>query len=871
VDRRYEAYCLVDPVFYDSPSVARGDDVDFPQACVPAPPGWKRAELDDWVMLGPRGVELPPQGWKIHASACTDNAAEVLDAVWSYCVPRRIAFKFIRSPQLVFFRNVKYASRASSGKFATIYPRDEAELERVLTELGELLAGQPGPYILSDLRWGEGPLYVRYGGFADRWCLGSAGELEPAIANADGELVPDRREATFVLPPWVALPSCLEPQLAARNSATVQDIPYEIESALHFSNGGGVYLGTDQRTGGRVVLKEARPHAGLAMDGADAVARLGHERRILERLHGLDLVPEVRDDLVLGEHHFLVMDYVPGSDLGSLLVERYPLTLDDPDDDALATFTNWALDVSAQLELAVAAVHGRGIAIGDLHPSNVLVRPDGRVALIDLEVAADIEAQRRPTLADPGFLAPADRRGAELDLYALAALRLFMFLPLTTLLSRDREKAWELASAIEDMFPVPAGFVREAAQVITGRELPSGEARPRLAPDAAQWPQARSSMARAIGLSATPEREDRLFPGDIKQFDTSEVSLAYGAAGVLYALDAVGAERRPEHEEWLVRRATNPRPGARFGFWDGLHGAAYALDQLGRCDDAARVLDICLSELDGHWEGMGIDLYTGLAGIGLNLVHFAERTGERSLLAHALRIADVTADRLEAEPIEEGAVSGGEHRHAGLLRGWSGAALLFLRLYEQLEDRVLLDLAATALRHDLARCIVREDGVMEVNEGWRTMPYLADGSVGIGFVLDDYLAHAEDERFADASAAIRLAARSKFYIEPGLFWGRAGMILYLARACEPGQAWRDPVIARHIRHLNWHALAYRGELAFPGEQLLRLSMDMATGTAGVVFALGAAFHSRPCGLPFLRLACKREPPKVQLQAIGERR
>ena len=28
--------------------------------------------------------------------------------------------------------------------------------------------GRAGAYILSDLRWGSGPLYVRYGGFAKR-------------------------------------------------------------------------------------------------------------------------------------------------------------------------------------------------------------------------------------------------------------------------------------------------------------------------------------------------------------------------------------------------------------------------------------------------------------------------------------------------------------------------------------------------------------------------------------------------------------------------------------------------------------------------------------------------------------------------------
>ena len=109
------------------------------------------------------------------------------------------------------------------------------------------------------------------------------------------------------------------------------------------------------------------------------------------------------------------------------------------------------------------------------------------------------------------------------------------------------------------------------------------------------------------------------------------------------------------------------------------------------------------------------------------------------------------------------------------MRGSSGPALLFLRLYERFGDERLLDLAATALRQDLRRCMVREDsGSMEVNEGWRTMPYLADGSVGIGMVLDDYLAHREDEQFAAAVPAIRRAADSASTSIPALFSGRAG-------------------------------------------------------------------------------------------------
>jgi hypothetical protein len=44
---------------------------------------------------------------------------------------------------------------------------------------------------------------------------------------------------------------------------------------------------------------------------------------------------------------------------------------------------------------------------------------------------------------------------------------------------------------------------------------------------------------------------------------------------------------------------------------------------------------------------------------------------------------------------------------------------------------------------------------------------------------------------------------------------------------------------------------FRERLAFPGDQLLRLSMDLATGSAGVLLALGAALHDEVVDLPFL--------------------
>jgi hypothetical protein len=877
MDDAYEMYCLTDPVFYDSFIRKDAGEHDFELAQGPTPEGWQRGESGDWLMYMPQDPVLPPQGWKIHASACKDNAEQVLAAIWGYCIARRIPFKFIRSHELFFLRNVKYSPRGASGKFVTIYPADDVQLELILTELGAALDGQAGPYILSDLRWGTGPLYVRYGGFAERYCIGAGGELELALEDGDGVLVPDRRGTTFAIPAWLTLPGFLASHLEARNDTTVAGLPYRVDRALHFSNGGGVYAGTHLPTDEKVVLKEARPHAGLAADGADAVARLGHERDMLQRLAGLDVVPALRDYFTLGDHHFLVEDFVEGSTLMWQIVKRYPHgVLGSTDETAIAEYTSWALGMCARVEGVVAQLHARDVVFGDLSPHNMLVRDDDSIVLIDLEVATLAGENRRQTLATTAFMPPATQTGLAVDRYALACLRLFAFLPqFTALLTLDSGKARQLAASIAEAFPVPDEFLAEAVGVIESARKPAGTTRrrpPRLEADAATWQRTRDSMAAAILASATPDREDRLFPGHPRQFATagSGLGVAYGAAGVLYALHATGATRRPEHEQWLVRHATNPLRGTSIGFYDGLLGVAYVLDRLERREDAQNVLEICVDALGDQRDRLGLDLSSGLAGIGLTLAYFAERNDDAALWDSVWEIADLVAERLgDADSVAE--ISGGDEPHAGLLRGSSGPALLFLRLHERRADSGLLDLAATAIRQDLRRCITTDYGPIHVNEGGRTLPYISDGSVGIGFVLDDYLTKRDDEQFAEAVPKIRAAAMGGFYVLPGLFSGRAGMILYLSRGLTPGSGAEDPIVAAHVRRLEWHAMSYRGHLTFPGDQLLRLSMDLGTGTAGVLLALGSALHEQPVHLPFLgpvRADIGRTDPDLILMTEG---
>ncbi|SEP74105.1 Protein kinase domain-containing protein [Streptomyces sp. yr375] len=864
MDKRYEVYALADAHFYETPDrMGTGGGAPlFDTARRPVPEGWDSARTGDWLTLTPLAADGSPapgpaQGWKIHASATRANADRIAAIVWDYCVPRRVPFKFVPGPHLLHLRNTKYAGRDASGKFVTVYPSDDEQLHTVLRELGALLEGFEGPYILTDLRWHDGPLYVRYGAFARRYVVDERGSLVPAVQDGAGTLVPDRRAPSFQVPEWVTLPPFLEPHLASRNTTTVGELPYRIEKALHFSNGGGVYAGTDTRDGRQVVLKEGRPHAGLASDGADAITRLEREKRALEAVAGTGVVPEVRDWFLLGDHRFLVMDFVAGRPLNSFFAERHPLLCADPDPGAVAAYTAWAVRVHRAVERAVEKVHACGIVFNDLHVFNIMVAPDEEsVYLIDFEAAAPAEENGRQVVAHPGFFAPPDRRGVDVDRYALACLRLALFLPVTTLFVVDRGKAAHLAEVIARQFPdVPREFLDDAVAEITrdtahggppvrGARVPSA---PAFRVEPGDWPHSRDSMVKAILASASPERDDRLFPGDVAQFsDGGGLGLAHGAAGVLYALAATGAERYDEGERWLLDHTAPAPTGTPLGLYDGLAGVAHVLDLLGYRQRAFDLVDGILRE---RWQHLSSGLHGGLAGLGLVLGELARRTGESELRERAAEAADIVVRRL-AEPVPDA-----PRRRAGLLRGASGPALFLLRQYELTGEQGLLEAAGVALRQDLAACVERDGGSLEVDEGWRTLPYLGDGSVGVGAVLDDHLAHVPDPggEFERARAGILIAATSRFYAQPGLFQGRAGMILHLARTTAPGAT--PARLAEQIAALGWFAMPYQGQLAFPGHQMMRLSMDLGTGTAGCLLALAAALDPDGAGttahLPFL--------------------
>ncbi|MFJ4538769.1 class III lanthionine synthetase LanKC [Streptomyces tibetensis] len=826
LDTRFINFCRADSLFYDAPAT-ESVGADFHEGRN-LPEGWTATRGREWTVCVPPDSSVPDQGWKIHVAASPDNAAGLLDTVAPYCVEHGLMYKYISDPETLARRGSKYGDRSASGKFITIYPADETELKQALDGLEELVGGTRAPSILSDLRWREGPLHVRYGGFVLKTTRLKDGTLTPAITAPDGELVPDERRPGFHTPSWVTLPPFLQEALAERRARTLGDFPFRVYKALHFSNGGGVYRAVDKRDGSEVLLKEARPFAGLDAAGDDAVARLDREQWALSRLAGLAAVPALRDVRKGNEHHFLARDFVDGTPLTDLVRLRHPYGTTDNTPQARAAYADWALNIIGQVAEAVDAMHERGVVFGDLHPGNILVRPDDTVAFIDMETATPAEEMRAQAMGSLGFRAPDHLRGPAVDLFALDVLRLTMFVPMPHVVPWGTQKIRTLIDAAVRDFPLPESFARQIERGLGDDVL---GARTEFG---VRWPAAGeetgnliANIATSIVEAATPERTDRLYPGDVSQFIVADggVTFAYGAAGVLWALHRAGAEVPAEHVEWLLAQAGQVT-GDGPGFFTGLAGIAYTLDELGHRDAADAVMERAFAGCDAN---VTTTLATGLSGLGLTALHLAARRGDDQGLRRALQLAD----RLPDAPAPQ---------RIGLLHGRCGSALLLLRLYEHTGRTALLDRAVAELHAEL-ELIERTDF------DDRLLSPGLEGSAGIVLALRAALRHTpDDERLRTAVNRLVDLRRGGFATSCSLLHGRAGEILALE---DGGSASERDVLRFHLEALGWEAIAAEpGRVDFLGNYGYRLSTDLGTGSAGVLLALAALRDGSPA-LPFL--------------------
>lgn len=781
----------------------------------PLPEGWTRspAGRTPWTSVH-APAPLPEAGWKLHVAARLDDADGTLSLVAEECLDAGVAFKYMPSRNILHMMERKYAPLTSAGKFITVYPAEEAQLERLVARLTSRLAGRPAAVAVTDIPLPGCPIGVRFGAFREEWTALDTGLDALAFRGPDGRLHVDSRRSGRTVPEGVAVPAVVAAALEARaGGGAGATLPYTVTRALHRSNGGGVYDALTPE-GERVVLKEGRRHTGLGLDGRDAAASLADEARALRALAGVPGVPRHVAEHEIDGRLFLAMEHMTPSRSTEFLARHHPGMHADPGPEAWASYGRRVERIVGSLRRTVGALHERGWSFGDLHPGNVLIGEDDAVALIDFETASDDPeaAGDRFTVA-PGFrLRGISAREADLvriDLFHLWALspdnafwefsdqvmaaRVEQFRPLL-----PRRTAHALTTAVAGGFAAQRwGMITPLADHEDGPDLRDA-ARGTLMDAAERWGRAEAGAPAPVDAGATPW------------------SLGGGMAGLLWAVRPWADGRLDDALDRLAAEAS-ASPRMLPGLYTGRAGAAMVLGEYGREAPAAALLDRALEDAR-HVRAPGLE--SGLAGIGwaaLSAGRFAE----------ARDLAERALDAVEA---------GGGGR--GLMEGPSGPALLALRLARVFAEDAWVERAARALELDRRHLVWRPDGTVLLDRGnLKHQPDLGYGSLGVAFVAHR-LGRAAPERALDRLvSAAGATCLDVSWATQGLMRGRTGALAFLAEREGRRTPAEDRLLAGNLRGLRRYLVRAEGRVHLPGHLHLRFSHSLVSGLAGAVRVL----------------------------------
>ena len=386
------------------------------------------------------GATSRVQGWKLHLSSVPTQASGLLHCVLPLLATQRSTFKFARGPEVLGALNEGSLGDLQVGKFMTIYPQSDDNARQLADVLVKLTNRFDGPVIVTDLRLGK-ITYSRYGGFRSIIQSDRLGQRFTAIYDTKGVLRRDNYTVPFDPPHGVPIPfgtteeeniaSDMLSQKTSTNAGRLLGPGFRLLDALKSHPKGAVFLALDlrtQRSASLCVLKQARQHC-LSDDlGRDARTRLRLQAILGGTLQGILSTPKPGKYFEVKGHGYLPLEYVEGRTLlevASTVCRDRPWSL--LSERVRRELVGNVLRLSEHLQ----AMHSAGWVHRDLSPSNVLIRTDGEVYLLDLELAYSLDDTKAPFgKGTPGFMAPEQKAGAaphpSSDIFAVGSLLAFL-------------------------------------------------------------------------------------------------------------------------------------------------------------------------------------------------------------------------------------------------------------------------------------------------------------------------------------------------------------------------------------------------------------------------------------------------------------
>ncbi|MFF0558168.1 class IV lanthionine synthetase LanL [Streptomyces sp. NPDC004266] len=538
--------------------------------------GWSD---DTWSYLNDPRMPAMEHGWKLHVSARPGE----LDAVTRLVLPvlsRHVCHaKFARDPETLRRLNSGVVSAGAVGKAITVYPVADAVVE-VARELAAVLRDREGPRIVSDRRVDpRAPVYYRYGPFTGDYRTGRSGRLESIMTGPDGRIFDGLAVGRYRCPPWAEDPFTTGSGPGDEPSAT-RSGPGDEPSATGF--GGGRY----KVTAG--IARAARGNVYRAVDrtlGRPVVVKQARAF-VGEDESGTDARHRLRN-----EHTVLTaLDGVTGVpralDHFAHRSDEY-LVMSDCGDRNLrreilrggpyrddGTRPGRSLSVLASRLLRVLdAIHGRNVVVRDLKPDNVVLDDSGPGHCHVIDFGISEWDGTGPGGATPGYGEPV--------LHANGP-----------------------ATPADDHYALGATLFFAA----TGMDPVIVDADHRVNRD-------RTLACLAWALPGRPHREIRATITGLLSFDP--------------AVRTAAADRLRTGTPGTARRPARPRIDDDLLDEIIEHTTAYCVGEAHAIVDPVRAARLNVPT--------SIDVYGGSAGLGLELLHHADRPPVRSAVAALAR------------------------------------------------------------------------------------------------------------------------------------------------------------------------------------------------------------------------------------------
>ncbi len=200
-----------------------------------------------------------------------------------------------------------------------------------------------------------------------------------------------------------------------QQNGKIIDGKYEILTKIGQGGMSTVYLAMDKRLNKQWAIKEIRKEKHNS-NNAIVVKSILAEAQLMKKLDHAAL-PRIVDIIEDNEAIYVVMDYIEGETLSKILREYGP----QPEE----TVIEWAKQLCEVLDY----LHTRQPAViyRDMKPSNVMLKPDGKIKVIDFGIAREYKENNNSdtvSLGTRGYAAPEQFGGkgqtdARTDVYCL--------------------------------------------------------------------------------------------------------------------------------------------------------------------------------------------------------------------------------------------------------------------------------------------------------------------------------------------------------------------------------------------------------------------------------------------------------------------